>query len=103
MIKVTVFYPHEEGKSFDIGYYCDKHIPMVQEMMGDALKGSAVEQGLSGANPGSPPTYFAMGHLCFDSVETFQSAFGPHVDAILGDVPNYTDVQPLVQVSEVKL
>lgn len=103
MIKVTVFYPHENGKSFDMGYYLDKHIPMVQEMMGEALKGGAVEEGLSGAEPGSPPPYFAMGHLYFETVESFQSAFGPHAEAILGDVPNYTGVQPAVQISEVKL
>ncbi len=103
MIKVSVFYPHEQGKSFDMDYYLNKHIPMVQEMMGEALKGGAVEEGLSGAEPGSPPSYFAMGHLYFDTVESFQSAFGPHAEAILGDVPNYTGVQPMVQISEVRL
>jgi len=103
MIKVSVFYPHEQGKSFDMEYYLNNHIPMVQEMMGEALKGGAVEEGLSGAEPGSPPPYFAMGHLYFDTVESFQSAFGPHAEAILGDVPNYTGVQPKVQISEVKL
>jgi uncharacterized protein (TIGR02118 family) len=103
MIKVSVFYPHEQGKSFDMDYYLNKHIPMVQEMMGEALKGGAVEEGLSGADPASPPLYFAMGHLYFETVESFQSAFGPHAEAILGDVPNYTGVQPMVQISEVKL
>jgi uncharacterized protein (TIGR02118 family) len=44
-----------------------------------------------------------MGHLFFDSVEAFQAAFGPHVKAIMADVPNYTNVQPAVQISEVKM
>lgn len=53
MIKVSVFYPNEEGKSFDMEYYLNKHMPMVQKKIGDALKGGAVELGLSGAEPGS--------------------------------------------------
>ena len=84
-------------------YYLNSHIPMIQEKLGAALKGGAVEQGLSGVEPGSPATYVAMGHLLFDSVEAFQSAFGPHSEAIMADIPNYTDTQPTIQISEVKM
>ena len=103
MIKVSVLYPNDEGKTFDMEYYCNKHMPMVQEKLGAACKGVAVEQGLGGAEPGSPATYIAMGHLYFDSVEAFQTAFGPNAEAIMGDIPNYTDTQPVIQVSEVKI
>lgn len=103
MIKVSVLYPNEEGKSFDMGYYCDKHIPMVKEKLGAACKSVAVEQGMAGGQPGSPPTYIAMGHLYFDSVEAFQAAFGPHAKEIMGDIPNYTKIQPTIQISEVKI
>jgi uncharacterized protein (TIGR02118 family) len=72
-------------------------------MLGTACKSAAVEQGLGGATPGSPPAFSAMGHLHFDSVDAFQAAFGPHAGAIMGDIPNYTNVQPTIQVSEVKL
>jgi uncharacterized protein (TIGR02118 family) len=44
-----------------------------------------------------------MGHLYFDSAEAFQAAFGPHAQEIIADIPNYTDIQPTIQVSEVKL
>jgi hypothetical protein len=27
----------------------------------------------------------------------------PHAAAIMGDVPNYTDIEPVIQISEVKL
>jgi len=33
MIKVSVFYPNTEGKKFDMAYYCNKHIPMVQQKL----------------------------------------------------------------------
>lgn len=103
MIKVSVLYPNEEGKRFDIDYYLKSHVPMVQEKLGAALKGGGVEQGLSGAEPGSPATYVAMSHLLFDSVEAFQNSFGPHTETIMADVPNYTDIQPVFQISEVKM
>ena len=103
MIKVSVLYPNEEGKKFDMDYYLNSHIPMVQEKLGDTLKGGAVDQGLGGAEPGSPATYVTMAHLLFDSVEAFQSAFGPHAETIMADVPNYTDIQPTFQISEVKM
>ena len=60
MIKVSVFYPNKEGCKFDMDYYCNNHGPMLQEKLGMALKGVAVEQGLSGAEPGSQATYVAM-------------------------------------------
>lgn len=103
MIKVGVFYPYKEGCKFDMAYYLQKHIPMVKQKIGPALKSVAVEQGLSGGAPGAPMTYIAIGHLAFDSVGAFQAAFGARAQEILADVPNYTNVEPIVQISEVKM
>lgn len=103
MIKVSILYPNSEGSRFDIDYYCNRHIPMVREKLGVACKGVAVEQGLGGEEPGAPAPFSAMGHLLFDSIENFQAAFGPHAAAFMGDIPNYTDIQPVVQISSVKL
>jgi uncharacterized protein (TIGR02118 family) len=103
MIKVSVLYPNNEGSKFDMSYYCNSHMPMVQEKLGNVCKGVAVEQGLPGATPGSRPAYIAMGHLYFDSVGDFETAFGPHATAIMADIPNYTDIQPTIQIGEVKI
>jgi uncharacterized protein (TIGR02118 family) len=99
MIKVSVFYPNNNGSKFNMDYYCRSHIPMVQQKLGAACKGVAVEHGLSGATPGSRPAFVAMGHLYFDTAEAFETAFGPHAQEIMADIPNYTDIQ----VSEVKV
>lgn len=103
MIKVSVLYPHEEGGRFDIDYYCTRHFPMVQEKLGAACKGVAVEEGLGGPVPGSPAPFVAIGHLLFDSVEAFQSAFGPHAESIMADLANYTNIAPVIQIGSVKL
>ena len=101
MIKVSVLYPNETGKKFDMDYYCNKHIPMVQQKLGTACKQVAVDHGLAGATPGAPAAFIAIGHLFFDSTEAFQTSFTPHAEVIMGDIPNYTDIQPTIQISEV--
>jgi uncharacterized protein (TIGR02118 family) len=101
MIKVSILYPNEAGKKFDMSYYCNKHMPMCQEKLGS--KQMAVEQGLAGAAPGIPAPFIAMGHLYFDSLDAFQNAFGAHAATIMADIPNYTDIQPTIQISEVKI
>ena len=103
MIKVSVFYPHSAGATFDIEYYVNKHLPMVRRLLGKACKGAAVEHGLSGPAPGSHPAYIAMGHLTFDTVGEFQEAWAPNAAEIVADIPNYTAIPPLIQISEVKL
>ena len=66
MIKVSVFYPSEQGSKFDIDYYCDSHMPMVQRKLGSACKRYAIDRGLAGGTPGSKPQFAAIGHLYFD-------------------------------------
>lgn len=103
MIKISVLYPNHEGAKFDMAYYCQTHMPLVQRLLGPAMKGMSVDQGMGGFPPGSPAPYIAGGHLLFDSLNAFQTAFEPHAQAIMGDIPNYTDLQPIIQISEVKL
>ena len=102
MIKVTILYPNSPGAKFDMAYYTSKHMPMVQRLIA-SCKGIAAEQGLGGGAPGSAPTYIAIGHLLFDTVEAFQSGFAPHAEQILGDIPNYTNTQPTLQISQITL
>ncbi|BBO92503.1 EthD family reductase [Desulfosarcina ovata] len=81
----------------------NKHVSMAQGKLGDALKKADVDQGLSGAEPGSQAVYLAMCHLYFDSVEDFQNSFGPNTEEFLADIPNFTNTQPIIQISEVKI
>ncbi|GGZ92450.1 EthD family reductase [Algibacter mikhailovii] len=103
LIKVTVVYPNSEGKEFDMDYYCNKHIPLVGSLLGDALKGATVEKGIGGGAPGSSAPYAGMGNMYFDSVETFENAFGPNANKIMGDLPNFTNIEPVIQISEVMI
>jgi uncharacterized protein (TIGR02118 family) len=101
MIKVSVMYPNTPGARFDHDYYRDKHMPLVRDLLGSACLFYTVDWGLAGGAPGEPPTYIGMCHIYSDSVESFQAAFGTRAEQILGDIPNYTDLSPVLQISEV--
>lgn len=103
MVKISVMYKLAEGGRFDMDYYCKQHIPMLQDKLGEACQGIAVDMGLTGEEPGSPPPFVAMAHLFFESVEAFQNAFGPQADTILADVPSYTNAEMLIQISQVMI
>jgi uncharacterized protein (TIGR02118 family) len=103
MINVNVLYPNKEGAKFDMNYYLTSHIPMVKRVLAGALKGCVVEQGLGGGAPGTKADFSVLCHLRFDSVEAFQAAFGPVASQIQNDVANYSSVEPIIQLSEVKV
>lgn len=101
MIKVSILYPNEEGKTFNMKYYSENHMPMVAQLFGESLKAMDIEKGVSGRLPNESPVYTAMGHFYFDKIEDYRNAFGPNAEKILSDIPNYTDIQPTVLISEV--
>ncbi len=101
MIKVSVIYPNGPETKFDVDYYKNSHLPMIAESLGDALKGMEFNLGLGGRVPGELAPYVAIAHLTFDSVATFQSSFAPHAAKFAEDVPNYTNVEGELQISEI--
>ena len=100
-IKVSVLYPKASGKHFDMNYYSNNHVGLVSTLLGDAVIGASVDKGLSSSVPGSDPEFEAIGNLYFESMDSFQNSFGPNADKIMGDLPNFTNIQPIVQISEV--
>ncbi len=103
MIKVHVLYPNTPGVRFDMAYYVDRHMPMVQAKIGAACTGYTVDAGMAGGAPGQAAPFVAVGTLLVTSVEAFGAAMGEHGAEIMGDIPNYTDAQPVIQISEVKV
>jgi uncharacterized protein (TIGR02118 family) len=103
MVKVSVLYPNGADTRFDMTYYLNHHIPMVRRLLGSALKGASVEQGISGEEPGSPAPYVTTAHLLFESLQAFQTSFDVHARGIMEDIPKYTNSEPLIQIGEVKL
>ena len=100
MIKVSVLYPLQEGYEFNMDYYVNQHVAMIARLVGDALRKVEIERGISGGMPGSQAPFVAGVHMYFDSVQAYESSFGPHGSVIRKDVPNYTNIRPTMQISE---
>jgi uncharacterized protein (TIGR02118 family) len=105
MIKISIFYPNTSGAWFDMDYYLTQHMPVSIEKLsaGTGYRSVSVERGVSGAAPGSAPTYIAMCQYVFDSAEDFLAAFNQHAELLQGDIPNYTDIAPVIQFSSVEI
>jgi uncharacterized protein (TIGR02118 family) len=101
MIKLSVFYPNTQEKKFDMEYYLNSHVPMVAKTLGDALKDASYDKGLAGGAPGTPATFVAMANLYFNSIEEFGQAFAASAPTLMGDLPNFTNIEPVIQISEV--
>jgi uncharacterized protein (TIGR02118 family) len=88
MIKISILYPNRKGSRFDMNYYLNTHMPMSIERLGTAkgFRGVSVERGLSGISPESEPTYIAMGHFLFDSLEDFLGVCREKLEARAGQI-----------------
>jgi uncharacterized protein (TIGR02118 family) len=101
MIKVSVMYASKAGARFDHEYYKNTHLPLLKKRMGEYCKLYTIDKGIAGGAPGEAAPYVGMCHIYCDSVDAFQKGFGPHAKEILADIPNYTDISPIIQISEV--
>lgn len=94
VLKVSVLYPRSSDSHFDIEYYRDSHMPMVKNYLGDVCIRTEVEEGISAEQP-----FHAMGHVYFDSMDSFQTHYPAHAEKIRSDIQNYTNITPVVQMS----
>ena len=102
MIVISVMYPEGDGIEFNLDYYLKNHLDLVSSRWGTmGLKGARVLKGVGGGEPGSPATYRIMAMVDFESLEAFESAVAAHGEEIFGDIPNFTNATPVVQISEI--
>ena len=94
-------YPFAEGKTFNMAYYETKHKPMVAGFLGSNLAKYTIEKGVASGIPNQPLPYMAIGTFYVKSLGDYQAAIGPNRDAIRADIPNYTNIAPVILVSEV--
>jgi len=97
VIRVSVMYPNEQGKRFDFDYYITKHGALVKQRLEPAgLVRLEADKAVDATSP-----FIAIGHLYFNSLEDFHNGFFPHAAEFGEDLPNFTDIAPQLQVSEI--
>ncbi|MCD9624750.1 EthD family reductase [Rhabdothermincola salaria] len=93
MIRLSVLYPKTDGATFDHDYYRDSHVPLALAKWG--LESADIDKGIDGP-------YEAAVHFTFESMEAMGAALGGEGTAeVQGDVPNYTTIAPVMQISEI--
>ncbi|MBN8826704.1 MULTISPECIES: EthD family reductase [unclassified Spirosoma] len=101
LIKVSIFYPYAEGKTFDMDYYEKSHMPFVAGLLGANLVRYTIDKGVSNGTPNSPLPFMAIGSFYVKSLADYQAAISPNINAIRADFPKYTNVSPMILISEV--
>jgi len=101
LIKISVMYPFAEGKTFNMEYYQATHMPMVAKFLGSNLVKYTIEKGIASGIPNQPLPYMAIGTFYVKSLQDYQAAIAPNREAIRADFANYTNIAPVILVSEV--
>ena len=102
MFKVAILYPNGEDKTFDMDYYEKKHMPMVAGFLGKNLKFYEIDKGIGGRTPNDKVPFVAIGYFYVTDVAEYNKAITQNRDAVINDFKNYTNIQPVVQISEIK-
>jgi uncharacterized protein (TIGR02118 family) len=97
----SVMYPATKGGRFDMDYYMSVHMPIVDQAFGPTgLRSWTVQRGVQ-AMGGGEAAFLAMTHLTFDTMADLKASIeGPNASRAFEDIPNYTDIKPVVQISE---
>jgi len=101
MYKVAILYANGEGKTFDMDYYKSKHMPMVASFLGENLKFYEIDKGIAGRTANDTMPYVAVGYFYVSEIADYNKAIGQNIDVIRNDFKNYTNIKPVIQISEV--
>ena len=101
MIRVTLLYPNHPGATFDHKYFTEKHVPLAKALLGSlGLVRIEIDKGISAPDPKVPAPFAVIAHDIFHSVDDVHNAFKAVGRQLMDDIPNFTNVQPQVQISE---
>ena len=99
MICVSAVYTNRPGSRFDGDYYLTQHARLAEELLKPmgllAVRLSVGKSDLSGG----PPPFWAISEMHFATLAAFDAAMLKCGDALFQDAKNYTDVEPVLQVS----
>lgn len=102
LFKVAILYPNGEEKTFDLDYYEKTHMPMVAGFLGKNLKFYEIDKGIAGRTPTDKVPFVAIGYFYIHDVAEYNKAIAENREAIVNDIKKYTNIQPIIQISEIK-
>jgi uncharacterized protein (TIGR02118 family) len=97
---MTVLYQNGPGVTFDFDYYRDKHLTLIMDLYGNAIKRFELRKPVTAAGT-PPPAYAAAVNFWVNDLAAFEAAGAKHSQTLINDVPNFTNTQPIIQNDEV--
>ena len=98
-LSLQVIYPVAEGTTFDYDYYFSKHMPLVDENIGEHVESGLVTKGLAGG-PGVPAGFYVIATLVFANQAAMDAAMAK-IGPAVADIPNFTNTEPAILIGEV--
>lgn len=100
MLRVSALYPNHDGSRFDGAYYVRQHRPFARQLLAPhGLIDLRIALGAV-ALDGGPPPFRAISEMIFESRAAFDAAMEACGAALFADAVHYTDITPLLQISE---
>ena len=105
MVKISILYPWTPDARFDMEYYLHKHMPLSIGRLRthSGFRAVSVERGIAGGEPGSQAPFVAVCEYLFETLDDFIAAFTPHASVLQADIPAYTNISPVIQISAVEI
>jgi uncharacterized protein (TIGR02118 family) len=99
MVKVSVFYKNTARGKFNADYFLSVHMPLAVRLLAAGIQSATAEIGVRGTGDGDAPAFAAIASFTSESAEAFMNTFMEVGVRLQADIPNYTDIEPLIQVS----
>lgn len=101
MISVLVLYPNAPGSRFDVDYYLNRHLKLVRERLEPmGLRSMTIITEAAMNADAEPQAYRLIADLRFDTMEATRRALAAHGPETQADIPNFTDVTPVIMIGE---
>ena len=96
---VTIVYPNKDGATFNFAYYLNQHMPMAAKLLGNKLE---VRKGVASPTGDRAP-YVCACTIRINSLDEFVATMTKEGAALIADIPNFTNIEPVVQIEEIVL
>jgi uncharacterized protein (TIGR02118 family) len=98
MIVVSVLYPSDPESKFDLAYYRNRHLPLCRDLLTPMGMQSLIFYRPVVADPGA--AFQLVAELRFADLKATNAALAAHGPRTQADIPNFTDVKPIILIGE---
>jgi uncharacterized protein (TIGR02118 family) len=93
---MTILYPAGDGLNFDADYYRSQHLPLIMKLYGKSIGRFELRKASA-----APAAFAAAVNIWVSDLDAFNANNEKHGQALIDDVPNFTNSHPVIQYDKV--